>query len=480
MKNQINFLVKNGCAFLVASMLILITACTKESSESSEKKILSFQFQSLSPVVSGVINEDAKTITATVPDEINKESLVPTIVVSKNATVNPASGVAQNFSNPVNYTVTAEDGSSVVYTVTVLGGTTADSPETISGNITENRVLRNRNNNIDYIISDWISIEGNALLTIEAGTKIVFANTYAGLYVSESAGLKIAGTAQNPVILTGPATNPNKGAWAGVEVGSNRGDNVWEYAIIENAGQDNHAAIHLDIGAQLSMQHCRVSGSLGNGIEVGGSLGQFYANQITACNNYPISADTPDQISTLDSTSLLTGNGFNFIHISSDWPLETDLTLHKASVPYFMERGLATEKVLTIEPGCELDFGALTELNIYETGKLIAEGTAAKPIKFTSQLKESGSWNGINIYSELANSLKYCIVEYAGAGNNKCLLDISFANVSLINCQFNNSKHYGIVLRNFTTVTHSGCTFSNCPDGNVYNADEETTSATLP
>ncbi|MGE5397654.1 MAG: SBBP repeat-containing protein [Chitinophagales bacterium] len=47
-------------------------------------------------------------------------SLVPTITVSPWATINPPSGMAQNFSTPITYTVTAEDGTSQVWTVKVV------------------------------------------------------------------------------------------------------------------------------------------------------------------------------------------------------------------------------------------------------------------------------------------------------------------------------------------------------------------------
>ena len=45
--------------------------------------------------------------------------LVPTIDLSANATSSPASGVAQNFTSPVTYTVTAEDGTTQAWVVTV-------------------------------------------------------------------------------------------------------------------------------------------------------------------------------------------------------------------------------------------------------------------------------------------------------------------------------------------------------------------------
>ena len=71
------------------------------------------------------IDEGAKTISVYVPVGTDKSSLTTSITVSSNAGVSPASGVAQDFSSPVQYTVTAEDGSQQAYTVTVAFGSSS-------------------------------------------------------------------------------------------------------------------------------------------------------------------------------------------------------------------------------------------------------------------------------------------------------------------------------------------------------------------
>ena len=96
------------------AMLMLSVSCTKKS---SEKQILSFRFESLD--VEAVIVEETKTISATLPYDADVTKLVPIIVVSENATVNPGSGVPMDFTNPVTYTVMAEVGSQVGYLVSV-------------------------------------------------------------------------------------------------------------------------------------------------------------------------------------------------------------------------------------------------------------------------------------------------------------------------------------------------------------------------
>jgi len=91
---------------------------------SSEKKILTFNINGRE----GVINETSspKTIICFVPNGTDLSNLAPIITCSANATVSPKSGEAQNFTNsqtqPIKYTVKAEDATSEVYDVTVSFG----------------------------------------------------------------------------------------------------------------------------------------------------------------------------------------------------------------------------------------------------------------------------------------------------------------------------------------------------------------------
>ena len=84
---------------------------------SSAKDILTFVFPGqLDAVISGT------NISLTVPTGTDVAALAPTFTVSSGATSSPASGTARDFSSVQTYTVTAEDASFQVYTVTVTAG----------------------------------------------------------------------------------------------------------------------------------------------------------------------------------------------------------------------------------------------------------------------------------------------------------------------------------------------------------------------
>ncbi len=109
----------NTCVFF-GLLLVLFSTCGDDDEAppltlSSAKAITSFMVDG----IAATIDEGAKTISAEVPNGTDLTSLSPTIVISDKATISPASGASQDFSNPVTYTVTAEDGTSVGYTVTI-------------------------------------------------------------------------------------------------------------------------------------------------------------------------------------------------------------------------------------------------------------------------------------------------------------------------------------------------------------------------
>ena len=97
----------------------------------NEKSILSFRFDALEK--DGDIDEVARKIDFVLPAETDVTELKPTIEVSEGATVEPASGVAQDFTNPVTYTVTALNGTTATYTVSVAleGGNVEPTGKTV-------------------------------------------------------------------------------------------------------------------------------------------------------------------------------------------------------------------------------------------------------------------------------------------------------------------------------------------------------------
>jgi len=103
------------------------TVTISEGTPSTETDVTAFTLPELAAPAS--IDDALHMVSGSVPYGTDLTSLAPTIEVSMGATINPASGTATDFSSPVTYTVTAQDGSTTqdwVVSIQVLPNTEAD------------------------------------------------------------------------------------------------------------------------------------------------------------------------------------------------------------------------------------------------------------------------------------------------------------------------------------------------------------------
>jgi len=104
--------------FLPLLVVLIMITCNTGLESSGEKAIISFKVEAYS--VTGNIDQQAKKITFHIPVGVNARVITPTITISEGADLHPPSGRVNDFTMPQSYTVTAEDGSTVDYTVTAV------------------------------------------------------------------------------------------------------------------------------------------------------------------------------------------------------------------------------------------------------------------------------------------------------------------------------------------------------------------------
>jgi hypothetical protein len=104
----------------MCTVLLGLMGCKESDPLSSEKEITGFiiERREAGELLKGDI-KPTREIVVSIPVTTNLDTkwLIPTIEVSPNAKVSPASGAAQDFSKSVVYTVTAEDGTTQEYLV---------------------------------------------------------------------------------------------------------------------------------------------------------------------------------------------------------------------------------------------------------------------------------------------------------------------------------------------------------------------------
>jgi len=119
-----------GHSDALMGLLIVDDITIKEVAQSSANDITAFTIPN--QLGNSVINTTDKTVDINVLTGTNVTNVVPTIEISPLATISPLSTAAQNFVAPVQYTVTAEDATDAIWTVTV---SFVDNIENIANNV---------------------------------------------------------------------------------------------------------------------------------------------------------------------------------------------------------------------------------------------------------------------------------------------------------------------------------------------------------
>jgi hypothetical protein len=104
--------------FFLSLLLIILNSCSPDG-EVEPKELSKFIVNFKIGDFQSHINHSAKTIIIDIPSSTNITQLTPVIQISEGTTISPASGIPQNFTNPVEYTVTAKDNTTLTYTVQV-------------------------------------------------------------------------------------------------------------------------------------------------------------------------------------------------------------------------------------------------------------------------------------------------------------------------------------------------------------------------
>ena len=358
------------------------------------------------------------------------------------------------------------------------GGNGSGDPQsiTLSGTINENTTWKDLGLPVDYIVNGVIYLEGNALVTVDSGVTIMFTGVDGAIVVGENAGFKIAGTAQKPVVFTGPTNNQNKGAWGYIDVNSKRADNVWEYATFKNGGSDSGewGCVIGNFG-KLSMKNCTIDGSLSNGIALieDGAFTAFEGNTITNCTNYPLFIEHQNSYFCLNANNNFVANGKNMIALRNfDWSIDNSnkSTLVKMAVPYCLLGWLRLEgsQTFTIEAGTNIKLTADAGISIDENVTFIAEGTADSHIEISGTENEKSHWENIWYGSKKsASSIKYVDFKNGGKGDDNAAI-LSIANgskLTMANCSFSETEGAGISFGNVNEISGiniTGDTYTNC------------------
>ncbi|MCL1849801.1 MAG: DUF5018 domain-containing protein [Bacteroidetes bacterium] len=479
--------------FLNFQSVVLIAACIATFSlffschpKSKEKQIISFKI--MKPPATGVINESAKTIIVQVPEDTDVTALVPVITVSDLASVSPASGMPQDFTNPVVYTVTAENESTVKYTVTVTsdpsGGGGGGSNETVelTSPITENTTLKDLGLEIDYIYkgNSPLEVTNSATLTIKPGVtiKFVYEGNTGGIKITSGATIIARGTENKHIQFIG--ANNTKGSWQGIEIKSNT-NNQFTYCDFLNMGhteRDDYGGLQLNTGATVGVSYCKFTNGKGTGINVDsyGGACQFTVFSHNVFEGYesfpPVTiSDSPSLLEKFDMSSDFTNNTKKYIKIYPK-PVTKNVTINQTTVPYYFSNEIQNlNYTLTINEGVTVYVERAKDLiasSATQNACLVINGTEAKKVTITRLPDATDYWNGIYLDKMKGCVITNCIVAYGGKNSGAMINLGSSSEVTLRNVEIKNAEGYGIKFSNCDyNLTHTNVTFANNGKGNV-------------
>lgn len=334
-----------------------------------------------------------------------------------------------------------------------------------------------------HIVFSYVTIN-NATVTIEPGAVVRFtegASLEVGTETEVTAATLIAkGTPEEPILFTADSDTPFAGFWSTISFGNgDSGNSIVENCIIEYGGGDNSygdALMKIRASAGVTVQHntFRKSGGYGIYVDSPGIFKSFTGNTLSECQDGSLlmSAEAVPGIG-LDNT-LVTP-----VIVENGSIKTATATWKKLNVPYqilggTLYVGSESGTTWTIEPGTTIKLPHWSDIVVggFSTSKatLIANGTSAEPITFTSVDPVSTAeqrWGALHfgIGTNALTSLKYCTIENGGITSSTA----ERAEIILEDCSINiestkvlNSVDYAILLNSEASFgTFTGNTIDN-------------------
>jgi len=384
----------------------------------------------------------------------------------------------------VTLTVSNDEGSNeLTKTVTVQGNNFVEISKDINSEVTWKK-------DSVYIITGDIRVY--AILTIEAGTVIKFVE---GTFMDCDDGKIIArGTEELPVIFTsirddffggdsnsdGEGTSPAKGDWDFISIGGTNNASEFDYCkFFYGGGYSEFSDYTLNLeSATTSVTNCTFAHNVGlaegvlsakeaENVTISGNI--FYNNEIPLGINGQFDLDNTNIFHNPEDESET--NTHNGVYVTGTYEgIQGSRKWEETKVPMVIRDGSSDLRItsgnsLTLAPGVTVKMGE--GFSIYaDEGVLIAEGTEAAPIIFTSIHDDSkdgdtdangsrvtpmpGDWDNIRVGGTNNNTtFKYCEFYYGGGYSDyqDQTLYIKTNNTTLDHCviAYNKGDSYGAV-----------------------------------
>lgn len=325
-----------------------------------------------------------------------------------------------------------------------------------------------------YVVTSSITVAAGKTLTIQPGVLVKFNSDK---YMQAYGQILAAGTSANPIVFTSNQTTPTAGYWASLYLNPAAAPaSQFSYVTLSYCGRSDNACF-VSNGASPTLDHVTISNSSTAGLLVTGATASVSVVDSVFRNNvgYGINVSSAATLNLTNSsildntgyalgaeakTSLLgltgltvTGNGSgakNYIYyrggtITGNETWRPGMTWLMAATTYVGSVSNSAAQ-LTVMPGVRVEVGYHLFLGLY--GRILAPGTAANPIVFTSNqaAPTAGYWNTVYFYAGAASGSQFSYVtfSYCGYSNSGCVVSAG-ASPTFDHVTISNSSTAGLV-----------------------------------
>jgi hypothetical protein len=325
---------------------------------------------------------------------------------------------------------------------------------------------------IPYVQEQKVDVHRGAELTFEAGVDYRFtADTSLDVgWNSDDATIYVQGTQDKPVVFRG--AGPTKGYWHGISIEKNvrSTSRIAHARILHGGGEDSWP---LDVSAPVTVDSVSLEDNE-HGVYLRARLNDDSVKvSVTRTNDVPVRV-VNIAMPTVPKGGDFTGNAHDTIDVVGSDEVVTILgTVREVGIPYRLLDSISLDKGsdLQVEPGTNFVVAADKFIEVgwnSESAKLVALGTAAKPIAFRGEQDTVGSWPGIVVRASASGDCKLEHVQLSNAGQaTKAALTLERA-IGVTSCSFSKSAGYGILKHaSDTTAYEAANTFEMVAVGDV-------------
>jgi flagellar hook assembly protein FlgD len=356
-----------------------------------------------------------------------------------------------------------------------------------------------------YVIMNPISVSSGVTLTVDPGVVVQFVT--GGNHLDVNGTLMAVGTSASPISFTSAAATPAAGNWSYVSFTAGASASQLSYVTFQYGGYNWGSMVFVQ-GSSPTFDHVTIASSSTIGLDMntpGGAatitnstfsnngsygLNLVAANSVslsgtafTGNSSYAVGAEPGTHLLGLTNVTA-TGNGVNAVGYRGGTISAAETWLHGMNWVLTGSVTVGTAVTLTVDAGTVVALASGNHLDLH--GTLVAAGTSASPISFTSAsaTPAAGDWAYVAFTSGAsASQLSYVTFQYGGyywgatvfvQGSSPAFDHITIASSSSIglylntpggaptitNSTFSNNASYGLNLIAANSVSLSNTAFT--------------------